>query len=440
MEQIMEIRFYRDLNHNYMIIDKKTDQQDGYQYHMLKTNHIKGILPCTVRRINNEIFLYYCIDSKLRLSSCYEIKKMQADELRSLLREMQKTIASIREYLLDESKIVYNIKAIYKELSSERTFFALYPFENSDICFMDFAEQILAITDHEDENAISVAYRMCELAQNKELSVREIIEMLLREETQQTEPEQNNISQEKIQPPKEWAEETDDFPDEEKSEKEKVKKDNNILFACISFAVFVALCCLRKFFNLTYREHIISLTVMTITLLLTFVSVYFEIRKRKKEKTAEKTAADIDIDEFNTSDNNISLKSDLYYGTESQNNISEEKAGELIGETVVLNPEVLRKISRLYSRNTDASIQIGLEVLPITVGKMAGRADCILKHSSISRIHARIFQNEQNQICLRDLNSTNGTFKNGIRLQPEEEIIINPGDEIEFGTLIFDYR
>ena len=57
MEQIMEIRFYRDLNHNYMIIDKKTDQQDGYQYHMLKTNHIKGILPCTVRRINNEIFL-----------------------------------------------------------------------------------------------------------------------------------------------------------------------------------------------------------------------------------------------------------------------------------------------------------------------------------------------------------------------------------------------
>ena len=440
MEQIMEIRYYRDLNHNYMIIDNKTDQQTGYQYHMLKTNHIKGILPCTVRRINNEIYLYYCIDSKLSLSSCYEIKKMQADELRSLLKEMQKTIASVREYLLDESKIVYNVKAIYKEPSSERTFFALYPFENSDICFMDFAEQILAITDHEDENAISVAYRMCELAQNKELSVREIIEMLLRDEAQQTEPEPNHISQEKIQATTEWAEETGNFPNEEKSEKEKEKKDNNIIFACISFAIFAALCCLRKFFNLTYRENIISLTVMTITLLLTFISVYFEIRKRKKEKAEEKNTIDMDIDEFNTSDYNISVKSGLQYETESQNNFSAKKTEEILGETIVLNPEVLRKISRLYSRNTDTSMQIGLEDLPITVGKMTGRADCILKHSSISRIHARIFQNEQKQICLRDLNSTNGTFKNGIRLHPEEEIIINPGDEIGFGTLIFDYR
>ncbi|MBP7347390.1 MAG: FHA domain-containing protein [Butyrivibrio sp.] len=407
---------------------------------MLKTNHIKGILPCTVRRINNEIYLYYCIDSKLSLSSCYEIKKMQADELRSLLKEMQKTIASVREYLLDESKIVYNVKAIYKEPSSERTFFALYPFENSDICFMDFAEQILAITDHEDENAISVAYRMCELAQNKELSVREIIEMLLRDEAQQTEPEPNHISQEKIQATTEWAEETGNFPNEEKSEKEKEKKDNNIIFACISFAIFAALCCLRKFFNLTYRENIISLTVMTITLLLTFISVYFEIRKRKKEKAEEKNTIDMDIDEFNTSDYNISVKSGLQYETESQNNFSAKKTEEILGETIFLNPEVLRKISRLYSRNTDTSMQIGLEDLPITVGKMTGRADCILKHSSISRIHARIFQNEQKQICLRDLNSTNGTFKNGIRLHPEEEIIINPGDEIGFGTLIFDYR
>ena len=29
MEQIMEIRFYRDLNHNYMIIDKKQISKTG---------------------------------------------------------------------------------------------------------------------------------------------------------------------------------------------------------------------------------------------------------------------------------------------------------------------------------------------------------------------------------------------------------------------------
>ena len=436
MGQVMEIRYYRDLNHNYMIIDKETEQQDGYQYHMLKTNQIEGILPCTVRRINNEIYLYYCIDSKLNLSSCYEIKKMQIKELKSLLEEIHRTIRQMREYLLDESEIVFNIKAIYKELSSEKTFFALYPFENADICFMDFAEQILAITDQEDENAISLAYKLCELAQNRELSVREIVEILLQEEKQEVDPAEHNTSQENI---KEWTEGTDNIPQENEPKNEEVKKGNNILFAIVSFTVFVVLCCLQRFFNLTYRENIISLTVMVITLLLTVLSVYFEIKKRKTDNTKEVT--DMDINEYNIPDCNISIKHPLQYDTEAQKNIFDRKTTEeLFGETIVLNPEILQRISRLYSRNSAASIQIGFEHLPLTIGKMAGRVDQILDDSSISRIHARIFQNEQNQICLRDLNSTNGTFKNGVRLHPEEETIINPGDEIGFGTLIFDYR
>ena len=63
-----------------------------------------------------------------------------------------------------------------------------------------------------------------------------------------------------------------------------------------------------------------------------------------------------------------------------------------------------------YKRN---KYHIPLQKLPITVGKMAGAVD---------------------------LNSTNGTFRNGMWLEPNASEIIEPGDEIGIGKLKFIYR
>ena len=39
-----------------------------------------------------------------------------------------------------------------------------------------------------------------------------------------------------------------------------------------------------------------------------------------------------------------------------------------------------------------------------------------------------------------DLGSTNGTFKNGVRLSPKEKNYIEEGDEIKIGRVCFDCR
>lgn len=41
---------------------------------------------------------------------------------------------------------------------------------------------------------------------------------------------------------------------------------------------------------------------------------------------------------------------------------------------------------------------------------------------------------------MTDLNSTNGTFKNGMRLLPNTSELLEPGDEIRLGKLKFIYR
>lgn len=65
--------------------------------------------------------------------------------------------------------------------------------------------------------------------------------------------------------------------------------------------------------------------------------------------------------------------------------------------------------------------------------------DYVLEDNSVSRIHAR-FTLRDDVVYLTDLNSTNGTLKNGIRLEPNEMTMLEADDEITFGRLTFTYH
>ena len=76
---------------------------------------------------------------------------------------------------------------------------------------------------------------------------------------------------------------------------------------------------------------------------------------------------------------------------------------------------------------------------PFTIGKLKEEADFILKDNSISRIHARFYQ-EKKEIYIMDLNSTNGTCKNGFRIPANQKVLVEEGDELTFGKIRFHYR
>ena len=55
---------------------------------------------------------------------------------------------------------------------------------------------------------------------------------------------------------------------------------------------------------------------------------------------------------------------------------------------------------------------------------------------SVSRYHATLRQDEEGQVRLTDLGSTNGTFINGRRLPPRTPACVRDGDRIQFGSAI----
>ena len=109
-----------------------------------------------------------------------------------------------------------------------------------------------------------------------------------------------------------------------------------------------------------------------------------------------------------------------------------------MAETVVLDREDSTELA-LFSRNLDKTVRIPLQSLPLTIGKMEGCVDMILTDPSISRMHCRI-EGNNGRASIRDLGSTNGTFKNGLRLRQQESVFIDEGDEIRIGRVCFDCR
>ncbi len=109
------------------------------------------------------------------------------------------------------------------------------------------------------------------------------------------------------------------------------------------------------------------------------------------------------------------------------------------GEKTMFIPWEQKSEHKLYGMGKSNKNQIDLNNSPITVGKLQGAADVIINDESISRLHAK-FTAKNGKYWLADLNSTNGTYKNGLRLSPNESVIIEPGDEIGLGKLKFIYR
>lgn len=109
-----------------------------------------------------------------------------------------------------------------------------------------------------------------------------------------------------------------------------------------------------------------------------------------------------------------------------------------VGNTVFI-PWTETCENKLYSMDRKNKCHIDLARLPLTVGKLAGAVDMVIDETSISRMHAK-FSRNGNKIYITDLNSTNGTFRNGMRLTPNASEIIEPGDEIRLGKLKFIYR
>ncbi len=106
-------------------------------------------------------------------------------------------------------------------------------------------------------------------------------------------------------------------------------------------------------------------------------------------------------------------------------------------ETILLSEALLNKKRSLVSMSELDNIIV--EEYPFIIGKLEKNSDGVIKHSSISRIQAKIDYNDT-KYFIEDLNSKNGTYVNEERIEPYEITEIKIGDIIGFAEINFIFR
>lgn len=111
--------------------------------------------------------------------------------------------------------------------------------------------------------------------------------------------------------------------------------------------------------------------------------------------------------------------------------------GEGRGETTVLGASAQ---SAAYMIRKKTNERVVLSAPSFTIGKERSRVNyCISDNTSVSRCHARISR-KGSQYFVADMNSTNFTFVNGVKVAPGQEVALKDNDTVRFADEDFEFH
>lgn len=173
----MEIRYKRDLNSNYMILKEDHSVQEDYEIRMVTENRIYGFLPCVIQRHEKQTEYYYEITGRQSMELLYERRKLNAGQLRELLRELLRVLESAQEYLLNPDHFILSPECVYLNMKSEKLYLCYYPDFKKEIreSFLDLAEYLLGKLDKGDTEGIEFGYELYQSALEPNFSLLELL-------------------------------------------------------------------------------------------------------------------------------------------------------------------------------------------------------------------------------------------------------------------------
>lgn len=372
----MQTEFIRSLNCNYVrvLLDKKPEEK-RYQYCILNRGGIKGLLPCSLRYINGEAYLYYDISSKQNIKQLYNGRSITREWILDFMWGFRQIGQELGRFLLDKKNVLWYPDQIYQDLESNMFSFLYLPYHEESSGFKELLEFWVERMDYNDETLVECVYRMYEqYGKNGDvyLQAKFLEDAGILEERERVKESVDAASA---------AGEADEKEEREGAEQAAaVMPDKK-----------------KSFFG------------------------FFDGRKRRERALRENYHS-----AMQEAMNGYAVAEDTGYGEE-------------YGRTLYMERpmEPARRERQLCT--SDGKVLVTLDRPITTIGKRKEEADLVLEDISVSRLHARIVK-EKETYYIEDLNSTNGTFKNGLRLQPYERRELEEEDEIKTGRVIMVFR
>ncbi len=458
---MFEAKYFRDYKHSYMILPCGMVQPDkSYQCRLLTSNRFEEILHCSLRYVNGAAYFYYNISSRTTLESLYRGRQFSFCQVRELFEQLYGIYCRLGDAFMDETKLVLLPEYIYYDLSRKKYIGLYYPEYEEDRPYEAFMDYLLEHIDSQDERLADLLYQIYERAEEGTFFWSDAMRLVEEsEETLSGEERKTDggaafmpdtaLNSMSVSPSGEEADLIAEklYGEEIKRPPASKKKNRlSVFLMVLSVLGMAGIACIYGIYELSDEESMTLFgcgALMGVCLFAGFVSMFRNCGKQEKRKETSapsfREEASLPVPEAVSLERVLSREVQAGWDGTVKKEVGERwEEDENCRDTVFFDPAQITEY-KLYALDQKNKRHIELIKFPYTVGKMAGCVDCVLTDDSVSRIHAR-FEKEGNVIRLTDMNSTNGTYKNGRRLQPQETVDIEPGDEIRFGSLHYCYR
>ncbi len=464
----MRAEYKRDLQRNYLILEgeEETGEED-YRVQMAERNKIPGLLPFHRSRTDGVLRLYYEITGKQPLSGLYEKKPLSCSDIFLILTGINETLDNLQKFLLGPEQLVFSPEYIFMDPNDRRVQLCYAPGIAIREPISKLAEFILKRLDHQDGEAVALGYFFYQKIQEENFSLQAALRESLQRSAKQKEEkaslpydrqlrepmssggasdgEEEEVlhkgrGQDPYSPRELWEGSGEKNPEAEKASREKKGGFVNWLFEKIHPAVL-----LSSLFLLAVLEIVFYLRYLRLTeaggafflILSAEMLANSRWRKRRAKKEAERLGRWAK-EEQEESEAFSSLKEEMYEGLAGNAYVEETRC------LADLSPEsgIRLELSHGPGGGTPgqrAVEEIILERGAMIVGKLEGQCDVLLSSSTVSRVHARL-ERRGGRYFVKDLNSRNGTFLNGERLEPQEEREFFRGDGICFAEIGYRAR
>ena len=394
----MQTEFLRSLHANYerILLDENPEEK-RYQYCILNRGGIKGLLPCSLRYMNGLAYLYYDITSKQNMAQLYEKRLVDREWMKNFMWSFTQIRLELARFLLDIQNVLWYPDQIFQDLDSNVFSFVYVPYYKGEDSFKELLEYLIEHIDYEDESLVETVYKMYDhydkigfdYLQGQIFEDAKLLEQVKAAESADLAMEEakalENVKNEEMetQPASSSGKPSDDTEEWEEAMQSLERNEKRGI---------------RSLFD-----------------------------PKKKRAKSDKGSYQKELQ----------LSMSTYIPPSYK--VAEDDYGEDYGQTIYIaeteNPKA--KQHRLYTAEGQILVQLDNPVY--TIGKKKDEVEVVLEDASISRMHARILRDQDNYF-VEDLNSTNGTYKNGLRMQPYEKRKLEEGDEIRLGKITLMFR
>ena len=404
--------YVRGLKNNYVRIRELTlPDERKYQYCIMKRGGITGLLPFEIRYIDSDAYMYYDITSRQNLSTLYSKKPLDRVWISSFFSSMKKIRNEAIRFLLDPANLIWNPSNIYQDLKTGKFGYLYVPYLADDNGMSEMVDFMVEHVDYSDDELVKCVYSIAEQYKSSGevyLSDKVYYDVAMLDVSEEAKANAFSVPKQDV-----YSETENETEDSNAS----VEKDMDDMYVQA-----------EKIGNVFKHPDERPLKLKP--------------GSSKKEKSGQQSSARSGgireiLSKMISGDKKFREEYDFGYGSEPDVSVAEEtvysdsESDEDAEGTVFVELPPEDKTHRLMSETGQVIHVIDEE--SCVIGKKEDEVDLFIDEEGISRMHARII-GKDNEYFIQDLNSKNGTFKNGMRLKPYEQKKLSKGDEIKLAT------